>query len=244
MDWQGKTLEVSPYDPFTIRVLIRNDNDNPDIQAKNVRLFRTSKISDDYTTLSVSYRIDYDDANGERKSISDNVSIHFTEPINTLRYEYATLYMRGLKESLGEYSFGSSEYERLLHSEDGLLLPINGGSLGGGRNGYCLIYDENCATEDMSQLFGDNWSVYSSASNSHFIEANKPILNTLDNDVYGNEAGFVQAAAVDFHDGNTVLDNADAWKNDVLDVDPQQPYVVRLLLRNDNGDPDACRQFS
>ena len=240
-EWHGDQIELAPNEPFTVRVLIRNDNKDVQISAKNVRVFRDSKWeSGSKQDMTVTYTITYDNGTGETQTISDSVKIHFTDKVNSYRYPYSREYLRNQTFTLGESRIDGDA----LNDDEGVLVGMTGtdGEIPGGENGYCLIYEDEQENSDTASLFSDGWSYYDDPSSEKtyaFFGSDDAYLNVMNNSSYGDETDFVQAIALENENTNPTLGDNSLWHGDVLEIDPSTPYMVRVFLRNDHESSDS-----
>ena len=231
-DWHGDVIEVVPNEPFIIRVLARNDNVDPQAEAKDVKVVRHVKMENNNADMLVTYVISYDDGSGERKYISDDVRIHFNSTFNLRRYPCYGAYLRPGNFGLGEVLLDSN----LLISEEGAQMGTVGyDTIPGGEDGYFVLYESDRETTKPERLFSDGWSEYGHIWFTERLrtEGDQPLINALSTAAYGDESDFVRAARTDYANGSDGV-SAEAWKGDVLELNPDDPYVVKVLVRNDN----------
>ena len=236
-DWQGDTLEVEPYEPYVVRILVRNDNADNLVKATNVRLFQEDEWDYEANTRTVTYTVKYDDGSGTEKSVSDSVKVHFTGDFNRSRYGTRVCSRNRL---LQENTTGAIDYAEMC-SSTGALIGLNGSggdSIPGGEAGYLLVYEDQYPVQDDSFLFEDGWSDYTLSDEAQpSISGDQALLDSITNPAYGDETDFVQAMAVDYsNQRNPLLSGDAAWTGDTLSINKDDPYTVRVLLRNDNGD--------
>ena len=232
-EWHGDVLDVPTNSPFTVRVLLRNDSENNDVS--NVHVMRKTIWEDRLKNFRITYTITYVDSAGQQQVREDDVLIRFSEAVDLTRYPFTAIYSRGNSFGMGETPL---EHD-LLISPQGIGIGVNSLSNEIPRSTHCIIYEDSHVRSEDVEVVGDGWSEYCKAGDAGGrVSEETALINAVTASQYGDETDFVQAANIDYEDGNTTLSDPSVWHGDSIETDGTAPYVIRVLLRNDNEDPD------